>query len=179
MGYPGKCKKNYDTPAHPWVAQRISDEAVLVRDYGLRNKREVWKAESKLRTYRREARRLLAESYTGQLSGHTEHELQSFLSSLKRRGILKGDADLDHVLSLGIKDLLERRLQTQVCRQGLARTMKQSRQFIVHGHIMVNGRKITVPSYLVDQKTENLLEYYVGSPLTGDHPVKPTINIEG
>lgn len=176
MGYPGKCRKSYDTPAHPWQAQRIEEEAELVRTYGLRNKREVWKAESSLRRYRRQARRLLAESYAAKLSVHTEREMENFLNSLKRRGILKGDAVLDDVLSLTTDNVLERRLQTQVCRKGLASTMKQARQFIIHGHIMVGGRKTTVPSYLVDGIEDSQIEYYVGSPLLDEsHPVKPKI----
>ncbi|MQS09438.1 30S ribosomal protein S4 [Streptomyces alkaliphilus] len=44
---------------------------------------------------------------------------------------------------------LERRLDALVLRAGLARTIYQSRQMVVHGHIEVNGRKVDRPSYIV------------------------------
>ncbi|WP_225845615.1 30S ribosomal protein S4 [Streptomyces sp. HPF1205] len=44
---------------------------------------------------------------------------------------------------------LERRLDALVLRAGLARTIYQSRQMVVHGHIEVNGRKVDKPSYRV------------------------------
>lgn len=43
--------------------------------------------------------------------------------------------------------LLERRLDNVVYRSGLALSRKQARQFVTHGHILVNGRKTDVPSY--------------------------------
>ncbi|MCL2553038.1 MAG: 30S ribosomal protein S4 [Actinomycetia bacterium] len=42
---------------------------------------------------------------------------------------------------------LERRLDALVLRSGLARTIYQARQMVVHGHIEVNGRKVDKPSY--------------------------------
>ena len=177
MSYPGKCKKRFVTPAHPWQAERIAKEGAIVRTYGLRNKKEVWRAESALRKYRREARKLLAESYesfSSETNEHTMREIENILTSLKVRGILGADAKLDDILSLNIESILERRLQTQVCRQGLSSTMKQARQFIVHGHIMVSNRKITIPSYIINREEESQIEYYVGSPLLNEsHPVKP------
>jgi small subunit ribosomal protein S4 len=46
--------------------------------------------------------------------------------------------------------------------------MKQARQFIVHGHISLNGRKINVPSYMVLKAEEETISYYIGSPITKD-----------
>ncbi len=45
--------------------------------------------------------------------------------------------------------LLEQRLDNVVYRLGLARTRRQARQFVVHGHIRVNGKKVDIPSYSV------------------------------
>jgi small subunit ribosomal protein S4 len=73
--------------------------------------------------------------------------------------------------SLKITDILERRLQTQVYRQGLANTIRQARQFITHGHIQVAGQRVTVPSYLVKRGDEMTIDYYGGSPLAKEgHP---------
>ncbi|NPB05505.1 MAG: 30S ribosomal protein S4 [Aquificae bacterium] len=46
--------------------------------------------------------------------------------------------------------LLERRLDNVVYRLGFAKTRRQARQLVSHGHILVNGRKVTIPSYRVD-----------------------------
>ncbi len=166
MGYPGKAKKQYERPSHPWQASRIAEEVELVKKYGLRNKRELWKAESILRKYRRKARELLAElSVAKGEQNAVEMESKNILSRLQKMGILEQNSTLDDILALKIEDILERRLQTQVYRQGLARTIKQARQFIVHGHISVGGRKITIPSYMVSKAEEPTLSYYTGSPI--------------
>lgn len=174
MGYPGKNKKSYKTPNHPWQASRIEPEVELVKRYGLRNKREVWKAHSQLKKYRELARKMLAESIKGKLTGHVKTDSENIINRLKKYGLLKTDAVLDDILSLDINNFLERRLQTQVHKQGLANTQKQARQFIVHGHIAVAGRKITIPGYLVPANEELSLGYYTGSELTKEsHPSRP------
>ncbi len=174
MGYPGKNRKSYETPKHPWQAARIEPEVELVKRYGLRNKREVWKAHSSLKKYRELARKLLAEGAKGQLKGHIKTDSENILNRLKRYGLLKTDAGLDDILSLEVTSFLERRLQTQVHKQGLANTMKQARQFIVHGHISVGGRKITIPGYTVPANEELHLDYYGGSALSNEsHASRP------
>lgn len=45
--------------------------------------------------------------------------------------------------------LLETRLDAVVYRSGLARTMYSARQYVGHGHILVNGKRVTIPSYKV------------------------------
>lgn len=45
--------------------------------------------------------------------------------------------------------ILERRLDNLVYRLGLASSIRQARQMVVHGHILVNGKKVDIPSYLV------------------------------
>ena len=85
------------------------------------------------------------------------------LSALIRRGILRKsleEASLDDVLRLTVEDLLERRLQTLVFKKGLANSPKHARQLIVHGHISVAGRKVTVPSYIVSVDEEQKIGYY-------------------
>jgi small subunit ribosomal protein S4 len=174
MGYPGKNRKSYDTPRHPWQAARMLAEVEVIKTYGLRNKREVWKAQRVLRKYRQIARNLLAETAKGTLAGRVKTEADEIIGRLKKYGLLKDDASLDDILALQIGNILERRLQTQVHKQGLANTVRQARQFIVHGHISVDGRKVTVPSYLVSKEQEMKIEYYPGSPISlEDHPERP------
>ena len=176
MGHPRKPHKTYSTPRHPWRAEKLAFESDLVKTYGLRNKREVWTAENILRKYRRAARRLLAESAAkGELFGHTKRESDEIIARLQRFGVLKSESTLDAILSLEIGDILERRLQTQVYRQGLAHSMRQARQFITHGHVAVSGRRTTIPSCIVSREDEMLIDYYENSPISHElHPERPT-----
>ncbi|MFA0821955.1 MAG: 30S ribosomal protein S4 [Methanomethylovorans sp.] len=175
MGYPGKKRKSYDTPKHPWQAARMAEEVELIKTYGLRNKRELWKAQSVLRRFRADARRLLAESAeTEHMTGHLKLESEQILERLTSYSILKVDSKIDDILGLKASALLERRLQTQVHRLGLARTPKQARQFITHGHIAINGQKVTVPGMMVTKEQEMHIDYYGTSPLLQEsHPERP------
>ena len=174
MGYPGKKRKSYDTPKHPWQAARMANEVELLKKYGLRNKKELWKTVSILRRYRADARRLLAESAETELSGHLLTESDQILARLRRYSVLPSDANVDDILALQTEAILERRLQTQVYRLGLARTPKQARQFITHGHIAIGGQRVTVPGMLISKSEEMLIDYYGNSPLTGEsHPERP------
>jgi len=54
-----KNTKGYETPNHPYQGERIAEESDLLSRYGLKNKEEFWRAQSELRSMRREARRLI------------------------------------------------------------------------------------------------------------------------
>jgi small subunit ribosomal protein S4 len=70
-----------------------------------------------------------------------------------------------------VRDLLERRLQTMVYKRGLSHSIKQARQFVVHGHIYVGGQKMNVPSFLVPLEAEHSLEFNPKSALADtEHP---------
>lgn len=166
MGYPGKNVKKYETPNHPFQGGRIQDEHRIVEDYGLKNKKELWNAESELRRYRREARNLLGEPEEA-----VADETEQLLGRLRRIGVLGEESTLDDVLTLDVTDVLERRLQTVVYRNGLANTVDQARQFITHGHVKVGRRRVRVPSYTVDRTEESDIGFYHNSPLAEElHP---------
>ncbi|KYK31841.1 MAG: 30S ribosomal protein S4 [Theionarchaea archaeon] len=152
MGDPRKQRKSYETPSHPWRKDRIDKEKELLRKYGLKNKKDIWKAESRLRRIRRLARTLLG-SHTEQ----ARQEEKKLIAKLQKLGLLKGEADLDSVLGLSIEDILERRLQSLVQRKGLARSPKHARQLVVHGHIRVGGRRVKSPSFLVPVEQEETI----------------------
>lgn len=165
MALPGENTKFYETPNHPYQGERIAEESDLLSRYGLKNKEELWRAQSELRDYRREARRLLGQ--TGTVSG------DEFVARLQRIGILSAEESLDDVLSLEVTDVLERRLQTIVYREGLANTMGQARQFVSHGHVTVDGSRVTEPSYTVPVEEEGTLEFDETSDLTDElHPAR-------
>jgi small subunit ribosomal protein S4 len=160
MGQPKKPKKRYKTPTHPWRSDRIRDENEIAKEYGLKNKRELWRTHTLLRKYRNQARKLLA----GTLEDQAKKEADEILRSLIRLGILSQSANLESILKIDEKAILERRLQTIVIRKSLAATPKQARQMIVHGHISVNGRKVTSPSFLVKKEEEEGISYAPNSP---------------
>jgi small subunit ribosomal protein S4 len=172
MGDPKFARKHYTTPPHPWDGARISEENMIIHKYGLKNKRELWKTQTVLRDIRQQARELQARSRSE--DEQSNKEVEQLLAKLKRQGLLHGKADLNDVLALEVEALLSRRLQTQIYLKGLARTVKQARQLIVHGHIMINDRKVTVPSYLVKDGEADLIAYYGSSPFISDlHPERP------
>ena len=164
----GSSTKRYETPNHPFQGSRIAEESELLTQYGLKNKEELWRAQSELRRIRREARQLLGDIAT---SESEDLEGGEFLGRLRRYGILGPDGGLDEVLALKVNDILERRLQTVVYRKGLANTPHQARQFVVHGHITVDGQRVRRPSYTVEIDEEAAIEFDETSPLADDlHP---------
>lgn len=168
MGYPGKNHKSYQTPKRPWEKARIEAETRLVIEYGLRNKREVWKAQAYLRKYRTGARSLLALGSSAADAELYETKKAELITSLQRGGLLGPDADIDAVLSLKVQAQLERRLQTIVYRKGLARSAKQARQLVTHGHVAIGGRRVSIPGYIVNRVEESQISYYGKSPFVAD-----------
>jgi small subunit ribosomal protein S4 len=164
----GNNTKGYETPNHPWQGERIAEEHGLVDTYGLTNKEEFWRAQSELRSFRREARDLLGSAQSAEAATEAG---QAFLGRLKRIGVLDEGDELDDVLGLEVNDILERRLQTVAYRKGLANTTQQARQFIVHGHVTVDGARVTRPSYTVEIDEEDTVEFDETSELADElHP---------
>jgi small subunit ribosomal protein S4 len=173
MGDPRKQRRKFDTPRFPWQIDALQDELKLLGQYGLRNKREIWRHKTSLSKYRGIGRSLLGMSIE-------ERRIQEkqLLDRLHRLGILPVEAALDDVLDMTLEDILERRLQTIVFHKGLAKSIQQARQLITHGHIAVKGRRVSTPSYLVLKDEEKKITYAPKSPLTNtDHPLPGSINI--
>ena len=160
MGDPKRIRQKYETPSHPWIKSRIEEEKILAKEFGTKSKKEIWKAESLLKKFKSQAKKLIA------LSGkQAELETQHLFRRVKELGLIEGEASFDAILGLKTEAILSRRLQTVLFKKGLARTTKQARQFIVHNHVLVAGRKITSPSYLVTIKEESSIEFSVNSAL--------------
>jgi small subunit ribosomal protein S4 len=144
MGEQRKLSRQYDVPRKLHDKQKMIIDNKLTKEYGLKTKKEIWKAESVVRNYRKLARNLLA----GNVDNY-EKRYAELIGKLQKMGIFTKDHTIDDVLKLQASDILERRLQTQVFRRGLTLTPNQARQLIVHGHIIVNGVKRTAPSSIV------------------------------
>ncbi|EQD28122.1 Ribosomal protein S4/S9, eukaryotic/archaeal, partial [mine drainage metagenome] len=158
MGDPKFSKKTYSTPRHPWEKERIEAEREIVIRYGLKNKRELWKGMAMLDSMRTQARQLQPKIRTKDPSAIKQ--LNALTTRLERYNISKSSGSLDDILSLNLDNVLERRLQTLVFRKSLAKTIDQARQLITHGHIAMNGRRVTIPGILVEQSEEDSIQYY-------------------
>ena len=154
MGDPKHQRKKYSTPAHPWQRARMEIEKPLLKDFGLKNKRELWKMNSLLSSFTRQAKRLIAEK-----TEQAALESRQLLKKLHGLGLVGETASLSEVLNLTIQDVLERRLQTRVFRKGYARSIDQARQFIIHKHIQLVDQRITAPSYLVHTAEEEKIAF--------------------
>lgn len=141
-----KLTKQYETPFEAWDGERIEKEKELIEEFGLANKREVYKAESELRGLRRQARKAAASE--------KEDQKKPLLEKAHRLGLIKADGEIVDILSLETRDILNRRLQTAVERKGFADTAKEARQRVVHGHIFIDGERVNVPGYLLTQEEE-------------------------
>lgn len=167
MGDPKFLRRTYDTPKHPWEATRMEEERKLLDRYGLKNKRELWKAQSILRGFRSQARDLQARLRAGEAQARKETE--ALLGRLVRLGLLPvGAPTLDDVLALTTEDLLKRRLEWIVFSRGLAPTAYGARQWIVHGHFSIGDHRVTRPGYLVPPADESRLTYSPTSPYASD-----------
>ncbi|HZD12739.1 MAG TPA: 30S ribosomal protein S4, partial [Candidatus Binatus sp.] len=171
MGDPRKPKKAYETPRHPWRKEQLDEELRLLGEYGLRNKHELRRHETALSKTRGIARALL---------GATEEERtrveKQYLVSLVKLGILKPEATVDDILDLDVKDLMERRLQTMVYRNGLAKSIHQARQFVTHGHISIGGSIVSIPGYIVRREEETRIAFHLHSALNNpQHPSRTQV----
>lgn len=167
MGQTKRIRKKYKTPTHPWQRERILEEKEFLREYGLKNKKEIWKYTSKLRSARDQVKKIVANVRSEQ----SAKEREQLINKLLKYGIITKDSKVEDILDLKEKDFLERRLQTIVFRKGLARSTKQARQFITHGHISIDNKKITAPSYMVSKAEESKITFNPTSSISkADHP---------
>lgn len=161
-------RKEHSKPRKPWEESRIKEESHLIKKYGLKNKKEIWKMESKLRKFRRQARKLIGQR--GQ--ENFKNKKEKFLKKIMKLGLIK-EEDIEAVLNINLKDLMNRRLQTCLFQSGMVKTPKQARQAIVHGHVLVGGKKITSPSYLIKKGEEEKIKFAPESPLANSaHPIR-------
>jgi small subunit ribosomal protein S4 len=147
MGDPRRKHKKYVKPKKPFEKERIREENLLLKKYGLKNKRELWKAEFRIANIRRQAKVLLNKEQAKQ---------DEFLNKLKLIGLKV--KSVDDVLALNKESLLERRLQTIVFRKKLANSIKHARQLIVHKHVSIAGKVVNKPSFIVPVKLENKIK---------------------
>jgi small subunit ribosomal protein S4 len=136
--------KRYSRPKRPFEKARIEEEKEIIKNFGLKNKKEIWKAEAKVKSMREKAKKLISAK---------PEEQKLLFNKLNKLGI-KVDS-ISSILSLNKEDYLKRRLQTVLVTKKIASTPKEARQLIVHKKVLINGEIVSVPSYIVPLELEN------------------------
>lgn len=137
-------RRLYSRPMKLYQKARILEENKLVKAYGLKNKREIWKALSKIDYFRKRAMALAKAS---------NEEQEIFFKGLNEIGL--NVRSISDVLGLQVEDLLKRRLPTIVLNKKLANSAKHARQMVAHKKIIVGENIVNAPSFIVPVYLEN------------------------
>merc|ERR1711970_97448 len=160
--------KRYSTPRRPYEKSRLDQELKLLGEYGLRNKRELWIVKMFLAKIRKAARELLT---LDEKESRRLFQGNALLRRLVRIGVLEESRmKLDYVLGLKNEDFLERRLQTQVFKLGLAKSIHHARVLIKQGHIRVRKQVVNIPSFIVRLDSQKHIDFSIKSPFGGGRP---------
>jgi len=170
MGDPRYPRRIWKKPKRPLNYDFMMEDLNTLGTYGLKNKRELWKARTELSRVRHQARSLLALRQEVR-----EQKEPVLMRSLVRIGLVGEGATLDDVLNLDINTMLSRRLQTIVQRKFSFKTPYQARQAIVHGHVSIGDRTINIPSYIVktDEESQISLAQRIVEALQTKHAAAP------
>ena len=139
-------RKKFELPRKAFDKPRIIEENKLKEKYGLKNKKELWKANAKVNYFRSRAKSLINVSLDEQ--GKLFQKLNS---------IGLGVSSIADVLALTTEDLLRRRLPSIMVKKDIANTSKHARQMVVHKRVLVKNRVVNIPGYLVRSDEENLI----------------------
>eukprot|EP00038_Savillea_parva_P005628 m.159347 g.159347 ORF g.159347 m.159347 type:complete len:200 (-) comp11779_c0_seq1:46-645(-) len=165
---PKVCRKTFSTPRRPYEKERLDQELKYIGEFGLRCKREVYRVKYTLAKIRKAARNLLTLDEKDPIR---LFEGNALLRRLVRIGVLDEDKmKLDFVLALSPEDFFERRLQTQVFKLGLAKSVHHARVLIRHRHVRVRKQLVNIPSYIVRLDSQKHIDFSLNSPFGGGRP---------
>ena len=159
--------KNYRTyskvsanPKRPFEKERLDAELKIIGEFGLKNKKEVWRVQYILARIRKAARDLLTLEKN---DPKRIFEGDALINRMMRIGVLnKHEKSLDLVLDLKLVKFLERRLQTLVFKSSYAKSIHEARSLIFQKRITLNtGRRnkvVSIPSLIVRKENENKID---------------------
>lgn len=154
--------KTAQPPRRPYEKERLDQEMKLLGEYGLRCKREIWRAQLALAKVRSAARKLLT---LDEKDPKRLFEGDAMLRRLVRYGVLSADEKrLDDVLRLSTQKFLERRLQTRVYKMNYAKSVHHARTLIFQRHIRVGKQLVNQPNFLVRGESESHVDFALHSP---------------
>merc|ERR1711904_695714 len=136
--------KTSHTPRRPFEKERIESELKMCGEYGLRCKKEVWRVQLTLARLRKAARELLTLE---EQDPRRLFEGKALMNRMFKYGLLNRDKEngLDYVLGMTVQKFLERRLQTIVFRNKMARSVHEARAVIRQRHVAVDNQLVNVP----------------------------------
>ena len=141
-------KKKYRRPRKIHDSVRMKEESQLIEAYGLKNKREIWKADAAIGRIRNKAKKLTVLP---------AEEQEKLFGNLNKIGLnVKTTAD---VLGLDKEDWLKRRLQSVLVKKNFAKP-KEARQLIVHKHVVIGDRIVNIPGYIVKLDEEDKIKIF-------------------
>jgi len=141
-------RKKYNKPRRLYDKRRIEEENMLIKKYGLKNKREIWKADVAIERIRNQAKKLITAS---------EEKQQELFNKLNKMGFkVKTIAD---ILALNKEDWLKRRLQSVLIIKNYAKP-REARQLIVHKHVAIGDKIVNIPSYIVKTDEEDRIKVF-------------------
>uniref|UniRef100_A0A7S0V0M8 40S ribosomal protein S9 n=1 Tax=Polytomella parva TaxID=51329 RepID=A0A7S0V0M8_9CHLO len=157
--------KTFKKPRRPYEKERLDAELKTVGEYGLRNKRELWRVQMVLSKIRNAARTLLT---LDEKDPKRIFEGSALMRRMYKYGLLNETQDkLDYVLALSPADFLERRLQTVVYKLGLAKSVHHARVLIRQRHVRVGKQVVNVPSFTVRVDSQKHIDFSTTSPYGG------------
>lgn len=140
---PRRKHKLYSKPRRLYDKARIEAENLLIKKYGLKSKREIWKADAYVEKIRNRAKAAITK----------QEEQEKLFEKLEKIGLkVKNMAE---ALALNKEDILKRRLQSVLMKKNLAKTPRQARQLIVHKHVQIKNKTVNVPSYITKTEEES------------------------
>ena len=144
--------KKYSRPKRPFDKERLIEEGEIKKEFGLKNKKEIWRSESIVKSMKERAKKLISAD---------EKEQKELFERLKKIGL--NVSSIADVLSLDKKDYLKRRLQTVIVTKKIAPTIKNARQLITHKKVIVGGNVVDSPSYIVPIELESKISLKIKS----------------
>ena len=156
-----KKKKRYSRPKRSFDKKRIEEEAEIKEKYGLKNKKEIWKAEARIKSMREKAKNLISAG---------QEEQCALFDRLGKIGIKVNS--ITDILGLDKRDYLEQRLQTILVKKMMARSMKSARQLITHKKVLINGKIISSPSYIVPLNLRDKINLKVSKKKSSKEKIK-------
>ena len=150
-------------PRNPWEKERLVKELQMMGDHGLKNKKELWTVLTTAKADKKKARSLLITTDHKSFMIHG----RAILNKLIKYGLISSvdfndEEDirrgLKEVLNFDLSQYLERRLQDQVLKAGIARNIHHARCLIYKGQICVKGRVVKTPSFVVKSEDQGLIE---------------------
>ena len=145
-------RKTSKNPKKPFDKDRLINELRIVGQYGLRNKREMWRVQLTLAKLRKAARQLLT---LPKEDPRRQFEGDALIRRIVRLGLLKeNERQLDYVLGLTINQFMERRLQTLVAQRKIGSSVHHARVLIRQRHISIGKQMVNIPSFMVRVSSE-------------------------